>query len=218
MTKHRSLWFAVAVIIAALAIGLAVFFELRLSERDTVERLGNIGAVEAAIAGFFALLVLVVYTRETFLLRLSAGQQLEGSIRPVVLLEITTEKVGPDPLAVRSIQLKNVGSGSAFDVRTAPLLATDTRFEIPIIPLIEANTSQTPEVIATGLDGSNRQAGQAFVLSLLEHAICKAKLPPNLSVSIGFRSLSGNSYRVNQKINNFDGQSIRIDFISMDPI
>jgi hypothetical protein len=78
MSKQSSLWFAVGTVALGVLLAVAaVVYGLKLSDTDG-QKLGSVATAAAALAGFIGLVVLVIYTRETFLLRKVAEEQNEG--------------------------------------------------------------------------------------------------------------------------------------------
>lgn len=224
MSKRASFWFALSAVAATvvLAVG-AVLFTLRLSDSDA-QRLGGAGTAVAAVGGLVGLVVLIVYTRETLLLRLTAEQQLENGSRPVVLFELSTKDWKLDePLALRDCCLRNIGFGPAFNVTVAPIHGIDLDLLIPAISLIEAKGTsivQNPTVRLKvqdperSVEGSNR--GGNFALARLREAIRDEEFPADPTVTVEFHSVSGKRYRVTETITRLEPHGVRTDFVRMD--
>ena len=98
----------------------------------SVQALLNSGWIEflTLIVLFVTLVVLIIYTIGTYLLRASAEKQIETSYRPIIILE----KTPPDKLLVR-----NIGSGPAFAVQVEPLVRAEYEVKFKKIPLVEVN-------------------------------------------------------------------------------
>ena len=90
MTKSQSFWLMIAAIVATVAPSVAIIACGVRSSGTTIERYSSIGTVVAAWVGFVGLVILLVYTREAFLLRKTAEQQNENAVRPILLFELSS--------------------------------------------------------------------------------------------------------------------------------
>lgn len=215
MTRRSSYWLSLVIVaIAVVCCGAVVLYVCKQSDIATIQRIASIGAIVAAITGFVALMVLVIYTRETYLLRVTAELQLESSIQPLVLLEILAEErpIGEPPV-IQNLQLRNIGAGPAFGAIVAPINGHELSLSVSDVPLIEAGECQI--VTATIVYACNEKRSGEFALAILGDALFKGKFPSDPSVLVDFRSISQKLYRVTQKITKPDLQTIRTEFISM---
>jgi hypothetical protein len=221
MSKESSLLFSVATVAAVVFLVAAAVFYIRGLPIGDGEKLGHSATAVAAIVGFVGLVVLVVYTRETFLLRLTAEAQLETSAGPVVLFDLSTKEWKlNETLALNDLTLRNIGLGPAFNVSVARIHGRDLDLLIPGLPLIEAKkvaiVQEAKVLLKTedqdgGVKGSKR--GGRFALARVRDAIEKGELPSDPNVTVEFQSASGKRYRVMQTITRLEPHGVRTDFV-----
>ena len=160
-------------------------------------------------------MALVFYTIETRLLRQATEQQLEGGIKPVVLLEISSKdrELGA-AVNLTTFHLKNIGSGPAFNVRVAPIVGDGVRLDIGEIPLIESDDTKSfyPDVAQDG-----ERNGMSMRPALLAHLICQGKFPYKMPVTVECRGLSGKPYRTCHELR-YDPREQRVwtDFVRLE--
>jgi hypothetical protein len=125
MSKQSSFSFAIGTVAVGILLAVAAaVYGFRLSDSDG-QKLGGVATAVGAVAGFIGLVVLVVYTREAFLLRKVAEEQNEGNIRPIVRLDFhSTNDKSTDPTLDLVFRLENVGIGPALRA-DAPTPAPD---------------------------------------------------------------------------------------------
>ncbi len=156
-----------------------------------------IAAAITATAAVATFVVLVRYTNETQLLRQTSQEQLEGSIRPIVLLEIESgEDIPGQRPGIKTPHLRNIGMGPAFSVAIDPIVgSTDAELLIKNVTLIESKGIVPADCIT-------RQSSQTSGLArfaLLDHLFATGRFPDGTSVTVNFKGLS-KSYRVLQSI------------------
>jgi len=102
---------AIGIIIVVIALCICAWCYCQsLSNDAAIQRLNASAAAVAAIGAVFAFLILVVYTIETRLLRIASDEQLEGGIKPVVLLEIASgDYVVGERTSIKTPQFRNIG-------------------------------------------------------------------------------------------------------------
>jgi hypothetical protein len=198
MSKQSSLWFAVGTVALGVLLAVAaVVYELTLSDTDG-QKLGGVATAVAAVAGFIGLVVLVVYTRETFLLRKVAEEQTEGNIKPIVRLDFhSTNDKSTDPTLDLVFRLENVGIGPALKVSVQPIVSSAHNIDIRILEesLIESKGSVQCRMEQNGSYIPGKDRTQYFVGLDIQN-----KFPESLPAAIEFQSLSGSRYRTTHEI------------------
>jgi hypothetical protein len=191
MSRASSCRFAVGAIVIFIAITAVVLVYVhQLSEAD-VQRLGKIGTAIAAVAGFLGFIVLVVYTRETFLLRLAAEEQNEINTKPVLRFDLSTKEVAVgEEMKLANMDLKNVGAGPAFNVKVMPILGDGVKMEVeeqPELTLIEAK-GQVDLKFLISQDGI--RSGMSGRDTRLMDLIKRGKFPAKMPVTVEYNGLS----------------------------
>jgi hypothetical protein len=198
MTKQSSFWFAVAAVALGVLLAVAaVLYGFGLSDTNGQKLVSSATAV-AAVVGFVGLLVLVVYTRETFLLRKVAEEQNESTIRPIVRLDFhSTNDASTDPTLGLVFRLENVGSGPALKVSVQPIVSLGHDIDIKILEesLIESKCSVPCRMVQGGSYIPGKDRTLYFVGLDIQN-----KFPESLPATIEFHSLSGRRYRTTHEI------------------
>jgi hypothetical protein len=167
---------------------------------DQVQRLATIGTLVAAICGWIGIIVLVVYTKETFLLRKTAERQLEASEKPVLLFGLSpTDFQSGMPVESLKPTIRNIGSGPAFNVVIEPLRGdgVEVKFRFPNVPDIEGKQQLPLKLFITQGDQTTGMSGW---LSLLAYLIQRDKFPKDMIVAVEFDSISGKRYRSQNRV------------------
>jgi hypothetical protein len=197
MNKQSSFWFAVAAVASGVLLAVAaVLYGFGLSDTNG-QKLVSAATAVAAVVGFVGLLVLVVYTRETFLLRKVAEDQNESTIRPIVRLDFhSTNDKSTDPLEL-VFRLENVGSGPALKVSVQPIVSSGHDIDIKILEesLIESKCSVPCRMV----QGGSYIPGKDRTLYFVGLDVGN-KFPESLPATIEFQSLSGRRYRTSHEI------------------
>jgi hypothetical protein len=85
-----------------------------------------------AAATVLTLIVLIIYTRETYRLRKEAQAQTDQTIKPIVMLEGASDLPvigeGANMPAFKAV-LRNLGLGAAFNIEVEPLCGPNTKIE-----------------------------------------------------------------------------------------
>ncbi len=188
--------YPIAIVIMVVVIALCTWawrYGQSLSDDHAVQRLIASATAVAAVGGISAFLVLVAYTIETRRLRKTTDEQLEGSIRPVVLLEIATERcvVGEPRFSLIAIQFRNVGMGPAFDVAVEPIVGENVVLRIDGFFLIESKATVPANfrAVQNPLEG-----GMGRDLSLLDHLFVSNRFPDKTRMTVRCKGLSGKRY------------------------
>lgn len=198
MNKRSSFWFAVVAATSAVVLALELAVCEQRSSDIELQRFGNIGTSVAAVAGFVGLLVLIVYTRETFLLRKTAEDQNETNIKPVVTLDVSTIEVGlGQPLSFAPLRLKNIGTGPAFNVKAKPIVGNGVEMRIRDVPLLGANESC---VIAFTILQAGQPCANSLEEPLLREHLERGNFPQQMTVELKCDGLSGRRYRTLHEI------------------
>ena len=211
MNKSSSLWFAVVAAAFAIVLALSAVIYVQYSPSTELQRLGSIGAAVAAATGFVGLLVLIVYTRETFLLRRTAENQNENGIKPIVTLDVSTNEVDlGQPLSFAPIRFKNIGTGPAFNVTTKPIVGSGVEMRIQDVPLLEANEAC---VLAFTILQAGQPCPNGLALQLLRHHLQEGNFPAQMTVEMECDGLSGKRYRTLHEITyDFKAKRVRTSF------
>ncbi len=186
MNRQSSFWFAFGTIaIAFVAVVTVVVYGLLVSDAAG-QKLGIIGTAAAGVVGLVGLLVLVVYTRETFLLRKTAEEQNEANIKPVVRLDLSsTNDKSTEPMKL-TFRLENVGVGPALNIKVEPLVYSGHTTQILEESLISEKSSVPCRMEEDGSFIPGRERTLYFLkLSVQNH------FPESLPAAIEFCSLSG---------------------------
>ena len=201
----------IAAIVATVAPSIAIIACGVRSSGTTIERYSSIGTVVAAWIGFVGLVVLLVYTREAFLLRKTAEQQNENAVRPIVLLDLSPEdSVLGGIMKLKDAALRNIGNGSAFDVAVKPITSGEVAVEFIDVPLLEMKEHRPLkfEIIENG-----QKNGVSTWTVKLTCLIVGKKLPQKITASVEFDSITGKRYRTVHNIDyDADTKSLQTRF------
>ena len=164
-----------------------------LTDDHAIQQLIASATAVAAVGGISAFLVLVAYTIETRRLRKTTDKQLEGSIKPVVLLEIASEGrvVGEPRFSLITIQFRNVGMGPAFDVAVEPIVGENVVLRFERTPLIE---SKGTERANWWIEQNSQRGGMDREPALLDHLFASGIFPDKTRISVTCKGLSGKHY------------------------
>ncbi len=182
-------------IVLALCIGAGCYVQ-SLTDCAAIQRFSAIATAAAAIGGIAASLALVIYTIETQLLRKASEEQLEvskeqleGSMMPVVLLEIVSEnRDGDQPPSVKKQQFRNIGTGPAFDVTVEPVAGrSEWVLSIEGVHVIESNGT-VPAVCSVRQDVLHGHAGD------VAERFANDNFPHGTQMIVKCRGLSGRGY------------------------
>jgi hypothetical protein len=188
----------VTVILAVIITPFVVWAATTDATSDQVQRLATISTLVAAICGLIGIIVLIVYTKETFLLRKTAERQLEASEKPVLLFGLSsTDFQSGKPIALLEPTIRNIGSGPAFNVVIEPTTSdgVEVQFRLPNVPCIEGK-QQIPATPFITQDGQTN--GMSGSLSLLADLIQRDKF--SMIVAVKFDSISGKTYRSRNRV------------------
>jgi hypothetical protein len=198
MNKQSSFSFAIGTVAVGILLAVAAaVYGFRLSDSDG-QKLGGVATAVGAVAGFIGLVVLVVYTRETFLLRKVAEEQNEGNIKPIVRLDFhSTNDKSTDPTLDLVFRLENVGIGPALKVSVQPIVSSAHNIDIRILEesLIESKGSVQCRMEQNGSYIPGKDRTLYFVGLDIQN-----KFPESLPAAIEFQSLSGRRYRTTHEI------------------
>lgn len=216
MSTKSSLAISCAIVVAALvAVGCLAWWA-QVHGGPTLEKWSGIGSAASAVVGIFTLIVIVVYTRETFLLRIAADEQAEAQLRPVVLVEIAAPPSPRScPIAIRTTKIQNAGVGMAFNVRVEALRCRDA--EVEFTPPANLPAGETAPLEFEILRGGERN-GCSTLPNLFGHLFEAAVLPPEISCAVTYESLSGRRYRTTQRIVFSDDRSVVTRFCKLEAI
>jgi len=165
-----------------------------------VLRISSIGNLITMVVGFIGLIVLVVYTKETYLLRRAAEEQTENGIKPVIRLTISSREVGlAENMAIETMALTNVGMGPAFNVAVSPISGIDVKLQFDVMPIIESRETVR---LAFHILQSGEYNGMSRQVTLLEHLMQKGNFPEEMKVTAEFESVSGQWYRALHQVRN----------------
>jgi hypothetical protein len=145
MRSLRRRWLDFICVFLTLGALGALYLAWRYTERAQVsngnpalDRFTALGTAASAIGSFSAFLLLVFYTRETYLLRKRSEDQVEIQIRPVVILwlDISTPTGSylEDPL-----QFRNVGPGPAFNVAASTIADPPREYQLEAVSVLLPN-------------------------------------------------------------------------------
>ena len=170
-----------------------------LTDGAPIQRFSASAAAVAAVVGFLAFAALVFYTNETRCQRKvaenqvkAAEDQLEASIKPVVLFDIASgEYVPGQRLSLNAPQLRNIGLGPAFGVVVDPIVGTDVSLNIECVPLIE---SKDKECCSWSIAQGGQHGGMARQPALLDEQFDQGKIPDGTQVVVHCKGLSGRRY------------------------
>lgn len=197
------------VVVAAASLGAAVLIYRAWLYTDSVtvqsgqgslDRFTALSTAAAAIGGIFAFVVLVIYTRETYLLRKTAEQQLEAAEKPVLLFGLSSKDSQlAQPIELLKPTVRNIGSGPAFNVVVEPMKGkgVEVEFQLPNGSYIEGK-QQLPLKFSITQDG--QAGGMAEYLPLLADLIQKDEFPADMIVTVQFDSISGKKYRSRNRV------------------
>jgi hypothetical protein len=191
---------AIGIIIVVIALCICAWCYCQsLSNDAAIQRLNASAAAVAAIGAVFAFLILVVYTIETRLLRIASDEQLEGGIKPVVLLEIASgDYVVGERTSIKTPQFRNIGMGPAFSVAVEPIVGgQNCTLRIDSVPLIESRG--TVPAVWSAVE-NNQPSGMAHVDAFLDNLFATGKFPDGTRVTVTCKGLSGKRYRLHQVI------------------
>lgn len=166
-----------------------------------LDRLTALSTATAAIGSIFAFVVLAAYTRETYLLRTAAERQLEASVRPLLILEMSSLPRDPaQPVVMAPILVRNIGSGPAFDIQIAPVIGIDdVQLEFQLTSTTYLEAGRHVEILPLYSEGG-QFSGYSEKLSQLMSKICTGCFSNNPIAAICYRSMSGASYRSSHRI------------------
>jgi hypothetical protein len=183
---------AIGFIFIFLALCIGVLYYVRSLGDSAIQRVNASAAAVAAIGGIFAFVILVLYTNETRRLRKASEEQLEGSIKPIVLLEIASGDyvVGQRP-SINTRQFRNVGMGPAFDIAVEPIVGNNVALRIERVPLIEPKGTAPAVCYAE----QNTPGGMGRDDSLLDHLFANDRFPDGTPVAVNCKGLSEKRYR-----------------------
>jgi hypothetical protein len=157
---------------------------------------------------------LVFYTNETWLLRKAAEDQLEASIKPVVLFDISSgEYVPGQRLSLNAPQLRNIGLGPAFSVAVDPIAGTGVSVNIEGVPLIEPD-GERPCSWFIAQDG--QQGGMARQPALLDEQFAQGRILDRIPVVVHCKGLSGRQYHFFNEIRIDPGVKVWTEFVRVD--
>jgi hypothetical protein len=183
-----------------------------------IQRHSQLATVAAALGGVIGVLVLVFYTKETYLLRKAAEGQTENSVKPVVLLDIASIDVPlGTPMRLKQPAVENVGTGPAFNVTVKPLIGTDVRVTFTTVRLIPAQQQQALDFTITQNDTVN---GMAKNLALLGDLFQRSDtLPERIAAVVEFDSITGKRYRTVHEINkNVPAKTVATSYLRIEEI
>jgi hypothetical protein len=164
-----------------------------------IQRHSNLGTALAALGGVVGVLVLILYTKETYLLRKAAEQQTEDIVKPVLLIEFVSIDVGLTvPLQLKYPTIANEGVGPAFNVRIQPLIGRGVLLEFGDVRLLGVGKSSQ-------LDFTIVQDGQisgfARDLTLLgDYFGREGAFADRMTMAIDCISITGKCYRTVHEI------------------
>jgi hypothetical protein len=209
--------FVPAAILAVIITPIVVWMVTINSTDSQVERLGAIATFTAAIVGLMGLIVLIVYTKETYLLRKTSERQLEAAERPVLLFGLSsTEFQLAKPLELSEPTIRNIGSGPAFNVAIEPIKGdgVEVQFRLPNVPYIEGNQqlSLKPFITQDGLAN-----GMSEWLSLLADLIRRNKFPNDMIVAVQFDNIYGKTYRSRNRVR-YESRAKLVSTVLVPPI
>lgn len=203
MNDRRKIEYGIAICFIFLVLSLCIrawcYGQSLTNDDAAVQRLIASATAVASIGGIVAFLVLVVYTIETRLLRKASEEQLEGSIKPVVVLEIASGDfdVGKSRI-IKTHQFNNIGMGPAFNVSVEPIFGNENiDLCIESVPLIKSNGAHPAVYIAVENTHSSvlARSDSDFGSSVLDDLFTKGRFPDRTPVIVSCTGLSGKRYR-----------------------
>lgn len=212
MNKRSLLGLAVfTVAISGLAI---VLYRCRYFANDDVQRFYNVGTMAVGVIG---LAVLVLYTLETWKLRLTAEQQSEASIKPLIRLDFSGNNYKSlNQFSGYVFQLLNVGVAPALNVAVQRIVSGELIIDVEKESLIEPKQSVYCRY-GTNENSGGTLPGEERRLDWLEFYV--SNFPDSLPVTVEYESLSGKRYRTRHDIvTDHRDQTVRTVFRSIEEI
>jgi hypothetical protein len=189
-------YFAIASVSAIFLIPLIVW---SLPDRQ-LQHLARIAGFAAAFADVFGIIVLIVYARETYLLRKTAEKQLATAEKPMIVFGLTSAdyQLGT-PMKLLEPTIRNIGSGPAFNVVIEPMKGSgvEVQFRLPNVPYIDTKQTLPLRPFITQDGQANGLSGW---LSLLEDLISTGRVPADSIIGVKFDSSSGMKYQSRNRI------------------
>jgi len=199
-----------AMIVMTLTVGIGIWVCGQKIDNTTAQQWEGIAAAETALASCVGLLTLVIYTRETFLLRKVAEAQNEALVMPVVIPRFSLKDSQPHDTS--QLDAKNIGQGPAFNVCILPISWNGLKVVFEEIAMIESGAqSPAPFLISQ----ESEYGGYARQPVLLAQLIKRPEFPPQTVVVIECRSLSGERYRTIHQIHYATNEPLRIEFVTI---
>lgn len=205
----RSAGWSAAVVIAAfigaaIAIRLAWIYATSAAVepgQGDLDRFTAFSTATAAIGSIFAFVVLIIYTRETLLLRRTSERQLEATYRPILVFSLASadSDLGQS-MKLQAPHIANVGLGPAFQVTIQTMKGRDgeeVEFRLPSGPYVEAYTQVQLEahILQYG-----QATGMSRSLSLLADLFQRGTFPEEMTVCVKCDSVSDKEYRTYHRV------------------
>lgn len=199
---NRSLAKVVTVIAALLVVGCPLVYVGCTAglPNSEIQRHSQLATTAAALGGVIGVLVLVFYTKETYLLRKVAELQTENTVRPLILFNIVSMNVPlGTPMQLEPLAVVNVGAGPAFNVAINPLSGRDVQVAFATVRLVPAQEKQALDF--TIMQGGTKN-GMAKQLALLDDLFRRPDtFPDSMNAVVEFDSITGKRYRTFHEIN-----------------
>jgi hypothetical protein len=228
MNDRRNSGYGTAIMLIVVGLVLCIgvlgvlLYSQSLTDGAPIQRLSANATAIAAVMGIFAFMILVKYTFETRLLRKASEEQLEGKIKPVVVLEIASGDfvVGELRPRIKTHQFNNIGMGPAFNVSVEPIVGNaNIALCIESVPLIKSNGAPPAVYFAVENNHSSVLARSDSDLgsSFLDDLFTKGRFPDRTPVKVSCTGLSGKRYRFLHLIRyDLDTGRIWMEFDRMD--
>lgn len=205
------------IILCLLVIIVLWSYVQSMTDSFAIQKFSAIATAIAAVGGFLAFLVLVFYTIETRLLRKATEEQLEGTTKPVLFFEISSQdrQLG-EAMILTPLHLKNVGAGPGFDVTLDPIIGNNVQLGIDKISLIEAKDTKQVEWCVSE---NGQMGGMAKNLTRLASHIEGGRFGDVKPVTVKCRGLSGKRYRILHHLH-YDSEQKRVwtEFMGIETI
>jgi len=207
----------VAVVTAVLLIWAAWYYT-DSAFKDNLVRFDALSTAATAVGSFLAFIVLVIYTRETYLLRkrseeqVAAAQlQMENQQRPVVVFELSNAEVAlGTPLQLSPPSLRNVGPGPAFNISIGTVKANGHALEFDGVPAL---LSGATSAVTFYLSANGQRSGLSRCLSNLAHEVTSGTFPSPFRVIVKFDGLSGHYETTHDVL--YGGRSVYTTFLGI---
>lgn len=201
-----------ALAVGSVSIATTVFYAEFLAD-TRLSRFSAQVTGATALGGFLAFLALVVYTRETYHLRLAAEHQVEATSKAVLVLRVASAAT-PSEIHRRidPISLTNVGTGPAFSILVDSLKGGDVEVEMRLSPSLVVKAGEQVSLTFCILQGGTTN-GMSRSMALLVDLFTRQSWPQSQNVGVTFESISGMRYRTQHAVTNqWSGRQVETSY------